>query len=218
VRPLPLAALAALAACAAAGCSSCEGTPATIDRDAGGGRHPHGPETAPGERTGAPATKAPPLSASTTGRPDFAALGKPHVTIADLNVEGPLDAARATAAVTALLPAVDDCYAKRLAEKPGLRGALDVKLDLARGTGDAPAMACTAASVKHGGGDAALEGCVADAFRHWDEVVAPAAGDAGTLSFRLTLYGGLKLPTTMPSLAPPPTGRGTAHATKAPPR
>jgi len=215
VRPLLLAALAALAA---AGCSSCEGAPATIGTGAGGSAT-GAPETArPAAGTAPPATKAPPLSAGATGRPDFAALEKPHVTLADLRVEGPLDAARARAAVALHLTAADACYAARVADKPGLRGTLEVKLDLAPGTAGAPAMTCTAATVMHSGGDAALQACVADAFRAWDEDVAAAPGGAGALSFRLTLYGGLRLPATMPALPPPPALPGPAHTTKAPDR
>jgi hypothetical protein len=191
--------LAALAA-AIAGCT-CEGPANVLTTGT-----PAPANEAPATATAAarpPATKGLPLAPEGTARPDFDELRRPAVTLADLSVTGALDAENARAAVAARLPEASACLANRLDAKPGLRGLVEV--NVAFDAAAARPLTKGTATAVHSGGDAVLEACLAAIFASWTSgAFAAAAPGPADLRFHLTLYGGLKLPATMPALPPPP--------------
>jgi len=195
-------ALAGLLATAIAGCT-CEG-PTNVVTTGTPGPASEAPATATGaEAARPPATKGLPLSSGATARADFDELRKPVVSLADLSVTGGLDEEVARAAVAARLPEAGSCLAGRLASKTGLRGLVEV--DVAFDAAAAGPLTKGTASAVHSGGDTVLESCLAGVFTTWAAgALAASAPGPARMKLHLTLYGGLKLPATMPSLPPPP--------------
>jgi len=200
------------AAFAQAGCARCSGDETAVVSTTESAGAPAAAASARATATGP--TKAPfdvPLDDATTGRPDFDAARAPHVRLEAVTVTsaGRLAEAVVRGAATSLLKRADACLVARLADKPGLRGTvrLDVRL--------APAPAAPAVTATHSGEDARLQECLAAAFGDWPADARPGAGEEA-VALTLSLHAGLKLPTTRPSLPPPPTLPPALPAPEAP--
>ena len=199
-----VASFALTAATALAGCGG-EGGGEDLDASAGGLTASAAPASGSSSASVDPATPSPdtgrPTPETLSGeRPDFDTLKKPTAKLAEVSVEGPaaatVDSVRA--ALGDIGPALDACYGDRLASRPGLRGTVSLTVTV---SADGPKR-----STVHSGEDGALERCFASAADRWIDAWARSGDAPPDTIVRATwsLYRGLTVPSTMPSLPPPP--------------